>query len=603
MSQNDDWRKTAKVLLLAALGAILAVFWAQQLWRVEDWRTPLSWHRGGDALFNVLLAQNIAETGWYEENSRLGAPGALELYSFPATILGPMLAFKLLGTVLAPGAVVNAFYLLGWPLAAMVAAWVLLKLGLSPPLAAGMGVLFAALPAHAIRGEPHLFLANLALVPPGLLIAHALARQGLSSKGRIWALAFAVVLGASDAYYAFFASLFVLLGAAIGGFQHRNLRRLFDALSFAALAVLGIVLATLPTLLRGVQSTAERTPEDASLLGIKLGQLLMPVISHRYPPLARLSGRYLAGESAPGLATESVATALGLIGSLGLLLLIAHLLGFRLTSAKPETTTVFASFALVAILFATAGGFSSLFVTFVSPQIRANNRISVFVGFASLAAVGLLVQGLLARRTIGAGGPRAWILAALLTIFGVWDQSALVAIPTHSENASDWAVDRDWVARAEQALPLGAMVFQLPWIPFPESPPQQRIHNFEALRPILQSHSLRWSYGTTKNSPTDLWYRAVSAMPAREMVSALRTAGFRAVVLDRRGFADNGRGLGTEIRRQLGSPVVVSADRRWELFSLAAERPKGDSGPGHDPEIFVDSFESGTSDIWSLPTP
>lgn len=167
MPKDDHLRDTPKVLLLAALGAILAVFWAQQLWRVEDWRTPLAWHQGGDALFNVLLAQNIAETGWYLENPRLGAPGTLETYSFPVTILGPMLAFKLLGIFVAPGAVVNAFYLLGWPLAAMVAAWVFLRLGLSPPLAAGLGVLFTALPAHAIRGEPHLFLANLALVPPG----------------------------------------------------------------------------------------------------------------------------------------------------------------------------------------------------------------------------------------------------------------------------------------------------------------------------------------------------------------------------------------------------------------------------------------------------
>jgi phosphoglycerol transferase len=601
--KNENRQSSRKVLALAALGAVLAVCWAQELWRVEDWRTPLTWHKGGDSLFNVLLAQNIEETGWYEENYRLGAPGTLELYTFPATILGPMLAFKVLGIVLTPGAVVSAFYLLGWPLAAMVAAWVFLKLDLSPPLATGMGVLFAALPAHAIRGEPHLFLANLALIPPSLLTAHALARQGLSTRGRIWAFAFALILGASDAYYAFFGSLFVLLGAAIGGFQHRRLRRVLDALTFAALAVLGIVLATLPTLLRGVESVAERTPADSSLLGIKLGQLLMPVISHRYPPFARLSGRYLAGESAPGLATESVATALGWIGSLGLLLLFAHLLGFRLPSARPESTTVFASFAVVAILFATVGGFSSLFVTFVSPQIRAHNRISVFVAFAALAATGLLVQGLLERQPGGGRGTRAWITAALLTVFGVWDQSSLMAIPNHAENARDWAVDREWVAKAEERLPRGAMVFQLPWIPFPESPPQEGTHNFEALRPILHSHSLRWSYGATKNSPTDLWQRAVLAMPPAEMVAVLRTAGFAALVLDRSGYNDNAMKLGTQLRRRLGPPLVASADRRWELFSLSAERPVGDLDRLPEPEVFSDSFESGGSDRWSTAAP
>lgn len=595
---------TLRVLLLAAVAATLAVVWAQQLWRVADWRTPLAWHEGGDALFNVLLAENIAETGWYLENPRLGAPGTLELYSFPATILGPMVAFKLLGIALgSPGAVVNAFYLLGWPLAAMVAAWVFLRLGLKPPLAAGLGVLFAALPAHAIRGEPHLFLATLALVPPGLLVAHVLARENLSRRGRIWAIAFALALGATEAYYAFFASILVFAGAAIGDFAHRSLRRLVDAASFTLAAVGGILLATLPSLLHGSPSTAERTPADASLLGLKLGQLLMPVASHRFAPLARLSESYVAGGAAPGLGTESVASALGLLASLGLLLLFAHLLGVRLPSANPQSTTVLAGLALAAILFATVGGFGSIFVTFASPQIRAHNRMSVFVAFVALAALGLLLETVFARLPGGSSGRRAWGCAALLTIFGVWDQSSLLAIPRHRANAADWAVDREWVGHAEGSLPPGAMVFQLPWIPFPESPPQEGIFNFDELRPILQSHSLRWSYGATKNSPADLWQRQVAAQPPAEMVAALRTAGFAAVALDRRGYADNGRRIGTEMRHQLGSPVVVSADRRWELFALSADPLQSRRETRPDPEVFSDSFESGASDRWAAPTP
>lgn len=599
MPKDDHLRDTPKVLLLAALGAILAVFWAQQLWRVEDWRTPLAWHQGGDALFNVLLAQNIAETGWYLENPRLGAPGTLETYSFPVTILGPMLAFKLLGIFVAPGAVVNAFYLLGWPLAAMVAAWVFLRLGLSPPLAAGLGVLFTALPAHAIRGEPHLFLANLALVPPGILVAHALARKGLDTRGRIWALGFALVLGASDAYYAFFASILVFVGGAIGSFERRSGRRLLDAAAFALASVCGIVLATLPSLLHGIPSAAERTPAESSVLGLKLGQLVLPVQMHRFPAFGRVTEGYVLGGAAPGLATESVASALGLLATLGLLLLFAQLLGVQAPSSHPETTSIMARLALAGVLFATVGGFGSLFVTFVSPQIRGQNRMSVFIAFLALAGFGLFLDSVFAHFPGGTAGPLAWGSAALLTLSGIWDQSSLLAIPRHRDNALAWAVDRDWVGKAEEALAPGAMVFQLPWIPFPESPQQEGIFPFDELRPILQSNSLRWSYGATKNSPTDLWQRAVVVMAPAEMVAAFRAAGFAAVVLDRRGYKDSGRRVGSELRRLLGSPIVASGDRRWELFSLATDRSAAEMAKYPDPEIFYDSFESGESDRWS----
>mgnify|MGYP005616169727 FL=1 len=83
------------------------------------------------------------------------------------------------------------------------------------------------------------------------------------------------------------------------------------------------------------------------------------------------------------------------------------------------------------------------------------------------------------------------------------------------------------------------------------------------------------------------------------MVAAFRAAGFAAVVLDRRGYKDSGRRVGSELRRLLGSPIVASGDRRWELFSLATDRSAAEMAKYPDPEIFYDSFESGESDRWS----
>lgn len=578
LMQRWQWNRRLLIsYLVATLGALAVVFWSHQLWQVEDWRTPLSWHQGGDALFNVLLAQNIEETGWYQENPRLGAPEGLELYDWPGSVLVPMAGFKLLGIFLdSPGAIVNLYYLLGWPLAAIAALWAFLRLGISPPLATGLALTFAALPAHAMRGEPHLFLASLAFIPPAIVVAYELARNGLTLRGRVWALAFALVLGASDAYYGFFAATLVGVGGATGWLTSGGGRRLLDALAFGLATAAGLIIAILPSLLYGDRSIVVRSEAEAGILGLKLGQLLLPVPGHRFEPFSRLTRHYIEAGSAPGLQNESLASALGLLAALGLLILIVHLLGGRLTSRNPESLSILARLALAAVLFATVGGFGSLFVTFVSAQIRAYNRISVFVGFVALAGLGVVLTAVVERLPAQRRQPVAWTLAVLLALFGAWDQSSIHSIPRYQLNAASWAVDRDWVGRAEAALPKGTMVFQLPWVPFPESPRQERLFNYDWLRPILHSRSLRWSYGAMKQSKADLWQRSVVVLPTAEIVAKLRAEKFGAIALDRWGYADEGHQLVVEFAASLGPPKIESTDGRWVLFSLdagAAARP------------------------------
>lgn len=580
MAISKTRRGTLAVCLLAAMGALATAVWAHQLWQVQDWRTPLNWQEGGDALFNVLLAQSIEETGWYQENPRLGAPGRMELYDWPGAILVPMTVFKVLGiTIRAPGTIVNAYYLLGWPLAAIAAAWALLRLGIRPPLAAGLAVVFAALPAHALRGEPHLFLATLALVPPALVVALVLAGRGLTARGRVWALSFAFLLGASDAYYGFFASALVATGGVLGWWTHAARRRLVDAISFGLASAAGLAVAILPTLIYGDRSIVARPEAEAGILGLKLGQMLLPVSGHRFAPLAHLADRYITAGSAPGLATESMTSALGLLATLGFLMLMAWLLGARIPATDSETMTALARLSLVAVLFATVGGFGSLFVTFVSPQIRAYNRMSVFIGFLALAALGLVLDAFLARTRSGERPAAAWSVAAALAIFGAWDQSSILGIPRHVQNTSAWTIDRDWVGRAEAVLPQGAMVFTLPWVPFPESPPEQRMFNYDWLRPVLVSHSVHWSYGAMKNSAADQWQRMEISLPVREMLASLRAKGFAAVVVDRRGYPERGAEIVGQLSALLGMPAVESSNHRWLMFPLGPAE-QGAARPG-----------------------
>jgi phosphoglycerol transferase len=570
-ASRSRWKKTLVVLIFAALGSSAVAWWAHALWRVTDWRVPLAYERGGDALFYLLLADSIDETGWYQENPRLGAPTGQEMYDWPGGYLPQFFALKLLSAFVdGPGAMVNAFYLLGWPLAGVVAAWVFLRLGVAPPFAAGLGVVFAALPAHMLRGESHLFLANLALVPPGVLVAYLIEERGLGARGRTLAWIFALVLGASETYYGYFACFLVLCGALAGWFRDRGARRFLDALGFAAACGIGFAISIAPTLLYGNPEVVARKAGDAEILGLKIAQLLLPVVDHRLPYLRDLSERYSSGGYAPGLLNESVASSLGAVGAVGLLILLLRLIGARARAPEGRSLATLSHLALAAILLGTVGGFGSLVALLVSSQIRGYNRISPFIGFLALAAVGLV---------LGPSPPRAlprfrslagWGLAACLALFAAWDQSSLSAVPRHQANTAEWALDRDWVGRAESVLPPGAMVFQLPYVAFPESIARNRLFNHDPIRPILHSRTIRWSYGAMKHRETDLWQRRVSQLEPASLLAEIRARGFAAIALDRWGYAENEQKFESELSGILGAPAVESSNRRWALYPLNA---------------------------------
>ncbi|NJL29057.1 MAG: hypothetical protein HC897_14805 [Thermoanaerobaculia bacterium] len=321
---------------LAALLSAAVGFGAMALWNAPEFQIPLHWDKGGDALFNVLLAATVEETGWYLEHPRLGAPGVMDLRPWSGSGFLSLATFKLLAVFFSSaGAIVNVFYLLGWPLAGAAATWALLRFHVMPALAVVLGVLFAALPGHLLRGEAHLFLANFALIPPVLVAARQAAVEGFSARGHWYLLLVGFVVSGFEPYYGFFGSFFVLLGSLIGWGRGFGVRRLVPGVLFGFGAVLGLLLTAMPALLYTGPPISQRPALDTELLGLKISLLLLPVFGHRVDALGRLTLRYLETGAAPGLVNENIASALGLVASVGVVLLLFHLLVRVLPSRDP----------------------------------------------------------------------------------------------------------------------------------------------------------------------------------------------------------------------------------------------------------------------------
>ncbi|TCO42763.1 hypothetical protein EV148_101169 [Dokdonella fugitiva] len=121
-------------------------------------------------------------------------------------------------------------------------------------------------------------------------------------------------------------------------------------------------------------------------------------------------------------------------------------------------------------------------------------------------------------------------------------------------------------------MPAGSSVFELPYTFFPESP--QRGGSYLLIEPYLRTHGLRWSFGTMRGRPGDVWYERASRLTGQEFADALATAGFAAAYVDGRAYDDGGAAIMASLRALFGGPIIEDASTHRALFRVPPARPR-----------------------------
>ena len=273
------------------------------------------------------------------------------------------------------------------------------------------------------------------------------------------------------------------------------------------------------------------------------------------------------------------------MGSLGFLGLLTYAMGSAAGLVRKEHMRLAAAAALtlVSLLVAQVGGFGSLFSLLVSPEIRAYNRIVVFVVFFSLLAAGLgferlqavVIRRCPARAALIHGGV---LLTLLLAVF---DQATTTALRgAYAEYARQFDVHREFVSRVESRLPRGAMVFQLPHTKAPVDKVAARMTAYAHGHAYVHSRALRWSWGALAGRNGN-WQAVVQNLGPRELVRTLALAGFEGVWIDRFGYEPPpAQGDAATFRispeaaivRCVGEPPETSRDGRYVFVGLEATR-------------------------------
>lgn len=572
---------------VAAAGlALLAALWTYQPWAFgASIANP-----GGDNLAFHAWVQNIVESGWYESGPRLAAPFGQDSHSYSVT---DDLLFAVVGKILVPltgsvGAAVTAVVVLSFPLAALTAVGLArtLRVGRVPSVL--VGVAFATLPDHFVRGSGgHIALAQSWVLPLGAVAAVSLVHRSPWRRRRLrWReagiIAACLSIGLVNAYYAVFVGILVA-AAALGAWRLHGLRAtVVPALLRVAALALPVGFAVwldarlLPDPLGYPSIDVTRSAVDADVYGGKILAMLLPSSGHRLEVLRNLRHQYDSTFPNP-----AEGPALGAVAAAGFLFLVVWsvvTLWSRPGARRWPVLQTLAALTWVSVLAYTVGGIGQLWAFALDGGgLRAWSRMHVVIALLGLLAVATLLTRLRRRPVIQAGVVAVLLVVALLDqTSGRWrpDPSTAHAVRTDVSGLT---------TALEELLPAGAMVYQYPDVSFPVAQRQTSPASaYDGFLPYLYSSpDLRWSYGGLQGDPTTDWQQVLGARPVAEQRELLTAAGFGAVLVDTATLTSTPDQL-TEARAAFGAPAVVSGSGRWEAYLL--DGPSAECAP-HQAEL------------------
>lgn len=539
-----------------------------------------------------MQTKGTIENGWWWVHPRLAAPGVFAQVLYPSnTNVDQAIVWLIRCFTSNAGLCLNAAWMLMVVLSAVIANRCLTLLGISRAIAGAVGILFALSP-YALYEQPLFCLAIYLLpIPCTAALLIATNRFEVLRRGqRIALLIGSAMVGFNYTYYAFFSCFLLVVATLVAYSRDWHLRALRHGAGVIALICVATAINLAPswyawqTLGKPV-AIPEKHAAESDQYGLKIRYLVSPVYDHWFPPFenwnAREQAELFLDEGEPRISR------LGLVATVGFALLLAALFTARVARIVSDGPLLLngSRLALAAVLLGTVGGFGSLFNLFVSPEIRAYSRLSPFIAFFSLVAIGLVAERWHGAVTKG----NRLVMASLCLAFGlgIYDQSRASAPLNALKDGiqSEWQNLSVFVQALEQRLPSDAMVFQLPVVTFLNEIGRERMLPFDHIKQYVVSQHLHWSYPALTDSVVD-WQQRVGRLPPKLMAAALAEQQFSAIVVDRYGYADNA----VEILNQLGvgeasEAILVNTDR---YVALDVRRlPTGDVEAASLPRLGV----------------
>lgn len=537
-------------------------------------------YSGGDGITGLAAVKSMQENGWIYENPRLGAPFGVENYD--ATTMETFLSAIEQVLVWLTGNYIlayNLFYLSGYLLAGLTALYALKQLRIPSAIAAPTSVLYAFLPYHFMRGMNHMYLGMYFMVPIMTLYLYRLmngemlfqkGKKGWVTRSNVIRLITLIIMALTGIYYTFFTCFFCCVIILYCLLNNKDWKRIRQVTFCLGVIIITLISGALPNFIYWIQNgrataLSIKGGEGAELYALKIIQLLLPRPNHRLEILMRVRDLY---DSAYPLVNENGTASLGVFMAVGFVILCIVLFIGKRVSEK-SNLRIGSILNLSAILFGTVGGYA-VALSFFTGAIRCYNRFSVFIAMFSLIAIDSVIQ-MVYEKWCQKKWRKLVFSAGMIVIMlcGIYDQTLPGDSNIHKIYAAQFDEDAAFIGAIEDAEAEGAMIYQMPYMKYPENGGIQQMPDYAHLIGYVHSDSLRWSYGSVEGREGDAWLKAINELSLEEQITAIKEAGFAGIYVDWNAYLEDERAVMEEmLKGKVGTGPIVNESGTKAYYSF-----------------------------------
>ncbi len=535
---------------------------------------------GGDGTLLATLFKSIDQFGLKGAffNSMIGAPDESALIDTP--FLDMILVFEVrictsLG--LSCSATLYWLYYLSFAFVGGTMLFLLDEFGIKRPLSCAISVAYALSSYHFSRGIGHFTLSNYAAVPIGMYLAWRIYSSGEKiAKIRIIDVAMAMFVGLSNGYYTFFSLMLMALFLFIRCVRSLSLKPLGKSAIPFYTTIVAFMAGLSPKIIYGFfagtnEIAGQRIPMEAELYGLKIIELLMPSSYSFLEKYTSFSSRYASS----GVSiSENIMSPIGIIATIGFVALCGWVLVFfarkgniGICSEKDSDALTFLALGtLVLVLYCTVGGFGTIFNYIVSPQFRCYNRASIVICCLCLCAIAVILN---------------WIHNKLITLFFsgvvmlivVFDQIYVLPSGWQAPYKAQQDMYCSFFESVESSLDESDMVYELPYMPFPESPSVNGMLDYTPFLGYLLTDNVKWSYGGMRGRNETAQNLMIDNGASMDFVDGISSYGFSGILIDTYGYtADESEAmLGFYDDYSRCELRAVSEDGRFSFYVIQQE--------------------------------
>ena len=545
----------AKTYFFAASLSLILVLLVFRIFKIDP-SLPLNYT--GDAIVHYNFAKNIEATGWWVSNPNLGAPTGQTLHDFPLTETAHLLIIKFLIMLgLNWYESVNTFFILSFPLVTLFSVFVMKRLGLTTQVAIPLSLVYTFLPYHFLRGVNHLFLAAYYVVPLAVYAAY-LSASKVELKWQTIIL-FALLIASSGAYYTFLSLFFIILGGLFAISKGWDKKLLLNLAKLPIVTLFFFFLNYLPALIYAQKygpnlNATVRLARDTEEYGLKIAQLVLPFEDHNLDILNKIQKRYMSFGSS--ITNENQYAALGMTAALGFIFLLFWI-AFKPNLFKSDKETgakldLLGLLNLASILFGTVGGFAVIVSTYINPTFRSMNRVSVFIAFVSLVAVGLILERVKSQKISA-------LVAWLILPIALYDQISLGVMQNFTKSPEEYRSLVKYVDNIEKITGDNAKIYTLPLGQYPEGVDKKM------MRLALLTDGIKWSTGAEKWRAANYWQHKVNQLEPKLFLKEIIEEGFTGLLINAEELDATTL---ANIERELAQIPLQDSKKEYDYYNL-----------------------------------